>query len=82
VFIEVVTLDSEGCPPCQYMCEAVKNVEGKYEGRMNWRESLIKTRSGIKRMATLGVKNIPTILINNEVIFYKIIPTEKISSKK
>lgn len=28
-------------------------------------------------MATLGVKNLPTILINNEGIFDNVIPTEK-----
>lgn len=76
VFIEIVTLDSEGCPPCQYMCEAVKRVLPKYEGRMTWRESLVKTRAGIKRMAQLGVKNLPAILINNEVVFDNIVPSE------
>jgi len=76
VFIEIVTLDSEGCPPCQYMCEAVKGVQDQYNGRMTWRESLVKTRAGIKRMATLGVKNLPAILINNEVVFDNIIPSE------
>lgn len=76
VFIEIVTLDSEGCPPCQYMCESVKRVLPKYQGRMTWRESLVKTRAGIKRMAQLGVKNLPAILINNEVVFDNIVPSE------
>jgi len=76
VFIEIVTLDSEGCPPCQYMCEAVKRVLPKYDGRMTWRESLVKTRAGIKRMAQLGVKNLPAILINNKVVFDNIVPSE------
>lgn len=76
VFIEVVTLDSEGCPPCQYMCEAVKMVVPEYEGRITWRESLIKTRAGIQRMAHLGMKRLPAILINNEVVFDNIVPSE------
>ncbi|CQR72786.1 methylcobalamin:coenzyme M methyltransferase [Sporomusa ovata DSM 2662] len=76
VFIEIVTLDSEGCPPCQYMCESVKKVLPRYEGRLTWRESLVKTRAGIKRMATLGVKNLPAMLINNEVVFDNIIPSD------
>ena len=77
VFIEIVTLDSEGCAPCQYMCEAVRKVEPRYRGRLKWRETLIKTRSGIRRMASLGVKNLPAILINDEVVFDNIVPTEK-----
>lgn len=77
VFIEIVTLDSEGCPPCQYMCEAVRRIESRYEGHLIWRETLIKTKAGIKRMGKLGVKNLPALLINNEVVFDNIIPTEK-----
>ncbi len=77
VFIEIVTLDSEGCPPCQYMCEAVKRIEDKYKNILTWRESLVKTRAGIKRMQKLGVKNLPAMLINNEVIFDNIIPNER-----
>lgn len=77
VFIEIVTLDSEGCAPCQYMCEAVKKVEARYGAKLEWRESLVKTRAGIKRMMDLGVKNLPALLINNEVVFDNIIPTEK-----
>jgi MtaA/CmuA family methyltransferase len=76
VFIEIVTLDSEGCPPCQYMCESVKKVMPRYIGRLTWRESLVKTRAGIKRMAKLGVKNLPAMLINNEVVFDNIIPSD------
>jgi len=77
VFIEIVTLDSEGCPPCQYMCEAVRKIQSRYESKLTWRESLVKTRAGIKRMGELGVKNLPAMLINNKVVFDNIIPSEK-----
>ena len=77
VFIEIVTLDSEGCAPCQYMCETVKKIVPRYPNNLTWRESLVKTRAGIKRMADLGVKNLPAILINNQVVFDNITPTEK-----
>ena len=75
VFIEIVTLDSEGCAPCQYMCEAVKNVAPHYGDRLTWRESLIKSAAGIKRTKALGVSTLPTMLINNEVVYDNIIPT-------
>ena len=75
VFIEIVTLDSEGCAPCQYMCEAVKNVAPKYGDKLQWRESLIKSAAGIKRTMALGVATLPTLLINNEVVFDNITPT-------
>jgi MtaA/CmuA family methyltransferase len=75
-FVEIVTLDSEGCPPCQYMVEAVKSVEDDYGDKLSWRETLIKTRAGIRRVGELGVKNLPAMLINNEVVFDNIIPSE------
>ena len=75
VFIEIVTLDSEGCAPCQYMCEAVKNVAPIYGDKLSWRELLIKSAAGIKRTMSLGVSTLPTLLINNEVVFDNITPT-------
>jgi MtaA/CmuA family methyltransferase len=75
VFIEIVTLDSEGCAPCQYMCETVKNVAPIYGDKLKWRESLIKSAAGIKRTMALGVSTLPTMLINNEVVYDNIIPT-------
>ncbi len=75
VFIEIVTLDSEGCAPCQYMCEAVKNVAPIYGDKLSWRESLIKSAAGIKRTMSLGVSTLPTLLFNNEVVFDNITPT-------
>lgn len=75
VFIEIVTLDSEGCAPCQYMVEAVSSVADKYGEKLRWRESLIKSLSGIRRTQKLGVTTLPTMLINNEVVFDNITPT-------
>lgn len=76
-FIEVITLDSEGCAPCQYMCESVRRVLPKYGEKVTWRESLVKTKAGIRRMAKLGVANLPCMLINNEVVFNNIVPTDE-----
>ncbi len=77
IFVEIVTLDSEGCAPCQYMCESVKKILPRYKNKLTWRESLVKTRAGIKRMADLGVKNLPAMLINNQVVFDNIVPSEQ-----
>lgn len=76
VFIEIVTLDSEGCAPCQYMVESVKSVVDKYGEKLSWQESLIKSLSGIRRTQRLGVSTLPTMLINNEVVFDNITPTK------
>ncbi|MDO4559652.1 MAG: uroporphyrinogen decarboxylase family protein [bacterium] len=77
IFIEIVTLDSEGCAPCQYMVESVKSVLGQYEGKIVWKETLIKSLSGIRRTQKLGVSTLPTMLINNQVVFDNIVPNKE-----
>ncbi|MDD3365867.1 MAG: uroporphyrinogen decarboxylase family protein [Sphaerochaetaceae bacterium] len=77
IFVEVVTLDSEGCAPCQYMMESLMRVKEKYGDRLTYRETLIKSLAGIKRVQQLGCKNLPSMLINNELVFDNIIPTDE-----
>ncbi len=76
VVIEIVTLDSRACSPCQYMVEAVKKVLPHYPGQIDWRETLIKTREGMERVRKLGVRKLPTMLINGVPEFVSIIPSE------
>lgn len=77
IFVEVVTLDSEGCAPCQYMMESLMRVKEKYGDKLTYRETLIKSLAGIKRVQQLGCKNLPSMLINNELVFDNIIPTDE-----
>lgn len=77
IFIEIVTLDSRACSPCQYMVEMVKQVAPLFPDQLEWKESLIKTREGMQRMKELGVTKLPTILINNVPEFVSIIPSEQ-----
>ena len=76
IFIEVVAYDSGACSPCQYMVEMVKKVLPLFPDQIEWKESLIKTREGMQRMQELGIKKLPTILINNVPEFVSIIPSE------
>ena len=75
-FIEIITLDSEGCAPCQYMLESVKRILPKYGDKVQYRESLIKSKAGIARVMKLGVSNLPAMLINNDLVFDNLIPSE------
>ena len=76
LFVEVVTLDSEGCAPCQYMMESLYRVKDRYGDKLTYREDLIKSLPAIKRVQKLGCKNLPSMLINNELVFDNIIPTD------
>jgi uroporphyrinogen decarboxylase len=77
VVVDVVTLDSTSCAPCQYMMEAVEKAAEKAIVKVWINEHKIKVREGIGVMVKLGVKNLPTICINGEPTFESIIPDQE-----
>lgn len=74
VVIDIITLDSSSCAPCQYMVKAVENAAGPFNGRAVFREHRIKEKQGLQMMASLGVRQLPTIVIDGEVAFISQIP--------
>jgi uroporphyrinogen decarboxylase len=74
VIVDVITLDSEACAPCQYMCEAVRAIAPEFEGIVEWREHKIKYRESLVFMTSLMVRNIPTICIDGKITFVSRIP--------
>lgn len=77
VIVDVITLDSESCAPCQYMVEAVKRIAPYFEGVVEWREHAIKRMEAVSFMSSLMVKNIPTICIDGKIAFVSKIPPER-----
>jgi len=78
VFIDVITLDSASCAPCQYMMELVNRVKPHFLDNVDIFEHKIKTKEGLLMMKSLGVKNIPTICINGKIKFVSITPPLKV----
>lgn len=76
VIVDVITLDSESCAPCQYMVESVRNIAPYFEGIVEWREHAIKKMESVTFMNSLMVKNIPTICIDGKIAFVSKIPPE------
>ncbi len=76
VIVDIITLDSESCAPCQYMVEAVKRVAPQFEGVVEWREHPIKKMESVSFMSSLMVKNIPTICIDGKIVFVSKIPPQ------
>ena len=74
VIVDIITLDSESCAPCQYMVEAVKRVAPQFDGVVEWREHAIKKMDAVTFMSSLMVKNIPTICIDGKIEFVSQIP--------
>lgn len=74
VIIDIITLDSSSCAPCQYMVEAVKHAVSDMQGDIKYYEHAIKGKEGVEMMMALGVQNLPTIVINGDVRFISQIP--------
>lgn len=74
VVVDIITLDSASCAPCQYMVEAVKYATVDFGDDVVVNEHKIKDVDGIRMMMALGVQNVPTTCINGEVSFISQIP--------
>lgn len=76
VIVDVVTLDSEGCAPCQYMFKAALDARARLDGNCQVivREHKITTREGVGMLVKLGVPNLPSICIDGQCKFASIIP--------
>lgn len=74
VIIDVITLDSASCAPCQYMMNAVKAACEGLEDKVSYVEHKVKEKESVVCMLKLGVSNIPTICIDGEIRHVSIIP--------
>ena len=77
VVIDIITLDSSSCAPCQYMVAAVERAVESFGEDVIYKEHKIKDKEGVQMMASLGVKNIPTIVMNGNLEFISQIPPIK-----
>lgn len=74
VIVDIITLDSGSCAPCQYMVEAAQRACEPFGDRVIWRERSVKTTEGIEFMMGMGAGNIPTLCIDGEIKFISTIP--------
>lgn len=83
VIVDVVTLDSEGCAPCQYMFKAAMDARSRLakDCQVIVREHKITTREGVGMMVKLGVPNLPSICIDGQCKFASIIPDTAVLSQ-
>jgi len=75
--IEVFTLDSATCPACGYMLLAAERAAAELANQVDMVEYKITQVENIARMHKMGVKNLPSILINGELKFSSIIPSNR-----
>ncbi len=84
--VEVFTLDSATCAACGYMLEAAKEAVKRFQGKVDLVEYKYTIRENVARCRAMGVKQLPSLFINGELVYSSIIPAveelvEKIRSK-
>lgn len=81
--IDLFTLDSAACAPCQYMVEAVlQTLDEDLKNNVRVFEHKIKNIEAIKLMKSLNVTQIPTIMIDGKIEYESIIPSiQELKSK-
>ena len=75
--MEVFTLDSATCAACGYMRSAAERATDSLEGQVEMVEYKITQPENVARMKKMGIKNLPCILINGELRFSSLIPSQR-----
>lgn len=72
--IDVLTLDSVQCPACGYMMESIAALPEDVQKIIEYKEWSIKTKDGIAMFTKLKGKVLPTICIEEDLVFQSLIP--------
>lgn len=75
--IEVFTIDSDTCAACSYMVGAAKRATTELAGKVDMVEYKITRPENVARVKKHGIRNLPCILINGELKFSSIIPSNR-----
>lgn len=79
--IDVVTLNSAACAPCQYMVLAARDAAETLGDPIEVVEHKITTLEGLAVMRKLGVQAIPSLCIQGRLAYASIIPDSKTLAK-
>jgi hypothetical protein len=72
--IDVLTLDSVQCAACGYMMESIAALPDDVQAMIRYKEWSIKTKAGIGMFTKLKGKVLPTICIEDALVFQSVIP--------
>lgn len=74
ITIDVLTLDSVQCAACGYMMESIAALPTDVQEMIEYKEWSIKNKDGIGKFMELKGKVLPTICIEEDLVFQSIIP--------
>ena len=76
VLIELFTLDPEQCAACTYMVNSVVDIQQDIQEDSEYVVYQYNRKDDIARTKKMGMKNLPTMVIDGEQKFISIIPTK------
>ncbi len=76
VIVDVITLNSATCAPCQYMMEAAERAAEQFRDAVTVKEHRITHREGLGMFCRLDAGHVPTICIDGQPAFVSIIPDQ------
>jgi len=74
ITIDVLTLDSVQCAACGYMMESIAALPADVQEMIEYKEWSIKNKDGVGKFLDLKGKVLPTICIEEDLVFESIIP--------
>ena len=75
--VEVFTLDSSSCAACGYMLVATQRAVAELVGQVDMVEYKATVPENIVRLKAMGIANLPCIMINGELAFSSLIPSNR-----
>jgi uroporphyrinogen decarboxylase len=75
--VEVYTLDSASCAACTYMMATAVDALKQVGGAADLVEYKYSVKENIARCRAVGVKNLPSLYIDGELIYSSLIPAAK-----
>lgn len=74
--VEVFTLDSTTCAACGYMLVAAQRAAATLDGAVDLVERRLTSEENVVRLRKMGIRSVPSILIDGEPVFSSIIPSQ------
>jgi len=75
--IEVFTLDSATCPACGYMLHAAQRAADELGDQVELVEYKFNRPENVARVKAMGIKSLPSMLINGDLVFASVIPSHR-----
>ncbi len=75
--VEVFTLDSATCAACTYMYQSALDAKKALSDTVDVVEYKYTSRENVTRVRQMGVKNLPSIYINGQLVYSSIIPSRE-----